>query len=47
MLRRVVKQNCEPYLPWKQPNADQLDHGIRVLPLNSPEDVLKIKDLLK
>jgi hypothetical protein len=46
-LERIIDPICEPYLPWNQPNADQLDHGIRVLVLNSPDDVLKIGKMLK
>lgn len=46
-LERIIDPICERYLPWNQPNADQLDHGIRVLVLNSPNDVLKIEKMLK
>jgi hypothetical protein len=46
-LERIVDPICEPYLPWNRPKADRLDHGIRVLALNSPYDVLKIEKLLK
>ncbi|TWI76456.1 hypothetical protein IQ16_00697 [Bradyrhizobium huanghuaihaiense] len=46
-LERIIDPICEPYLPWNQPDADQRDHGIRVLVLNSPDDVLKIEKMLK
>lgn len=46
-LERIIDPICERYLPWNQPNAYQLDHGIRVLVLNSPNDVLKIEKMLK
>lgn len=46
-LERIVDPICEPYLPWNQPDADQRDHGIRMLVLNSPDDALKIEKLLK
>jgi len=46
-FERIVDPICEPYLPWNQPNAHELDHGIRVLVLNSPDDVLKIEKVLK
>ncbi len=46
-LERIVDPICEPYLPWNQPDADRRDHGIRVLVLNSPDDVLKIEVMLK
>jgi hypothetical protein len=46
-LEHIIDPICEPYLPWNQPNADQLDRGIRVLVLNSPDDVLKIEEMLK
>lgn len=46
-LERIVDPICEPYLPWNQPDADKRDHGIRVLTLNSPDDVLKIENMLK
>jgi hypothetical protein len=46
-LEHIVDPITEPYLPWNQPNASQLDHGIRVLALNSPDDVLKIEEMLK
>ena len=46
-LERIVDPICEPYLPWNQPDADQRDHGIRMLVLNSPDDVLKIEKMLK
>ncbi|WP_076866143.1 hypothetical protein [Bradyrhizobium mercantei] len=46
-LERIIDPICEPYLPWKQPNAAELDHGIRMLVLNSPDDVLKIEGMLK
>jgi hypothetical protein len=46
-LEHIVDPICEPYLPWNQPDADQRDHGIRVLRLNSPDDVLKIEKMLK
>jgi hypothetical protein len=46
-LEHIVDPICEPYLPWNQPNAHELDHGIRVLALNSPDDVLKIEKMLK
>jgi hypothetical protein len=46
-LESIIDPICEPYLPWNQPDADQRDHGIRVLRLNSPEDILKIEKLLK
>lgn len=46
-LERIIDPICEPYLPWNQPDADQRDYGIRVLVLNSPDDVLKIERMLK
>ncbi|TXG96752.1 MAG: hypothetical protein E6R08_08715 [Nevskiaceae bacterium] len=46
-LERIIDPICEPYLPWNQPDADQRDHGIRMLVLNSPDDVLKIGKMLK
>jgi hypothetical protein len=46
-LERIVDPICEPYLPWNQPDADRRDHGMRMLVLNSPDDVLKIEKLLK
>jgi hypothetical protein len=46
-LERIVDPICKPYLPWIQPNADQLDCGIRVLVLNAPNYVLKIEKMLK
>jgi hypothetical protein len=46
-LEHIIDPICEPYLPWNQPNADQLDHGIRALVLNSPDDAFKIEDMLK
>lgn len=46
-LEHIVDPICEPYLPWNQPDADQRDHGIRMLVLNSPDDVLKIEKMLK
>jgi len=46
-LEHIVDPITEPYLPWNQPNAHELDHGIRVLTLNSPDDVLKIEEMLK
>ncbi|MDN4987179.1 hypothetical protein QY049_28870 [Bradyrhizobium sp. WYCCWR 13022] len=46
-LERIIEPICEPYLPWNQPDADIRDHGIRVIALNSPDDVLKIEKMLK
>lgn len=46
-LERIVDPICDPYLPWNRPDADQRDHRIRVLALNSPDDVLKIEKMLK
>ena len=46
-LEHIVDPICGPYLPWKQPNAAELDHGIRMLVLESPDDVLKIEEMLK
>ncbi|ACE99591.1 hypothetical protein IP86_17115 [Rhodopseudomonas sp. AAP120] len=46
-LEHIVDPITEPYLPWNQPNANELDHGIRVMTLNSPDDVLKIEEMLK
>lgn len=46
-LEQIIDPICEPYLPWNQPDADQCDHGIRGLVLNSPDDVLKIENMLK
>lgn len=46
-LEYIIDPICEPYLPWNQPDADQRDHGIRVLVLNSPDDVLKIERMLE
>lgn len=46
-LERIVDPICEPYLPWNQPDADKRDHGIRTLVLNTPDDVLKIENMLK
>ena len=46
-LERIIDPVCEPYLPWNQPDADTRDHGIRVLVLNSPDDVLKIEKMLE
>lgn len=46
-LEHIVDPICEPYLPWNQPDADKRDHGIRMLVLNTPDDVLKIEEMLK
>jgi hypothetical protein len=46
-LKHIVDPICEPYLPWNQPNAEELDHGIRMLVLKSPDDMLKIEEMLK
>lgn len=46
-LEHIIDPICEPYLPWNQPDADRRDHGIRMLVLSSPDDVLKIEDMLK
>ncbi|EHR00183.1 hypothetical protein [Bradyrhizobium sp. WSM471] len=46
-LEHIIDPICEPYLPWNQPNADDFDHGIHMLVLNSPDDVLKIEEMLK
>ncbi|UVO30323.1 hypothetical protein [Bradyrhizobium arachidis] len=46
-LEHIVDPICEPYLPWNQPNANELDHWIRVLALGSPDDVLRIEEMLK
>jgi hypothetical protein len=46
-LERIIDPICEPYLPWNQPDADQLDHGIRVLTLSSRDDVIKIENMMK
>jgi hypothetical protein len=46
-LGRLIDPIVEPYLPWNQPNADELDHGIRMLVLRSPDDILKIEEMLK
>lgn len=46
-LEGIVDPICDPYLPWNQPNAHELDQGIRMLVLNAPDDVLKIEKMLK
>ena len=46
-LSYLIDPISEPYLPWNQPNAAELDHGIRMLVLQSPDDVLKIEGMLK
>ena len=46
-LELIIDPICEPYMPWNQPDADTRDHGIRVLVLNSPDDVLKIEKMLE
>lgn len=46
-LEHIIDPICEPHLPWNQPDADRRDLGIRMLVLNSPDDVLKIEDMLK
>lgn len=46
-LEGIVDPICEPYLPWNQPDKHELDQGIRMLVLNSPDDVLKIEKMLK
>jgi hypothetical protein len=37
----------EPYLPWNQPNAHELDHGYKVFVLRSPEDIDEVAEHLK
>ena len=37
----------EPYLPWNQPNADELDWGYSVFVLKSPEDLVEVAKLLE
>jgi hypothetical protein len=46
-LSYLIDPISEPYLPWNQPNAAEVDHGIRMLVLQSPDDVLKIEGMLK
>ena len=46
-LEYLIDPIVEPYLPWNQPNSDELDHGIRMLVIKSPDDVPKIEDMLK
>ena len=38
-LEPIIDPICEPYLPWNLQDADTRDYGIRVLVLNSPNDV--------
>lgn len=42
-LEHIIEPICEPY--WRR--ADEADMGIRVLTLETPEDVLKIEEMLK
>jgi hypothetical protein len=46
-LSHLIDPIVEPYLPGNQPNAAEPDHGIRMLVLQSPEDAIKIGEMLK
>ncbi|WLA83207.1 hypothetical protein [Bradyrhizobium elkanii] len=45
-LAYLIDPIVEPYLPWNQPKPD-MDGAIRVPVLKSPEDVVKIEEILK
>jgi hypothetical protein len=45
-LGYLIDPIVEPYLPWNQRKPD-MDAAIRVLALKSPEDVVKIEEILK
>lgn len=45
-LGYLIDPIVEPYLPWNQRKPD-MDGAIRVLVLKSPEDVVKIEEMLK
>jgi hypothetical protein len=46
-LGYLIDPIVEPYHPDNRPNTEERDSGIRVLELNSPDDVLKIEGMLK
>lgn len=46
-LEHIVDPICEPYLPENQPDAGEPDDGIRMLVLESPEDILRIGAMFK
>lgn len=46
-LGHLVDTIVEPYLPGNQPDSQAPDTGIRMLILDSPDDVLKIEGMLK
>ncbi|WLA83209.1 hypothetical protein [Bradyrhizobium elkanii] len=46
-LGYLIDPIVEKYLPMDQTDSEELDGGIRVLVLESPDDVLKIGEMLK